>query len=949
MRRLLPIALLLLLASCSPPSFVAQRFDNFTAYYNTFYNAQKAFDEGMRAIETSDTPIDRDRYLPVFVPPEDVTNTQDFEQAIQKSADVLRDHPNSKWVDDALMLIGKSYFYQQNYVGAAQKFRETIAIESGLEGEARFWLARALVAAGEYEAAAEHLRTSLDGEATYGRWTDMMHLVRGELRVRQGMWEEAAVALERGLNGEPDDEAAARAAFLLGQVRETMGAYNAAARAFEYVNEAYQPRYELSYAARVSAIRVRGHAGEGTAALQQLRRMERDDKHYDKRAELALLRAELYRAQGEPKAAHRMLRTLLYGDNPPRGEVRGRAHYLLGAIHQHAYEDFNRAAAYYDSAATALGRRANGGNAMGFAPVAITDNESRAELFGNLAERAEAVSRMDSLLHLGSLDDAAFRQFVATLQQRQTAERVERRQAEARQRDEQRFGGDASGVEREAVDTPSTTTANTGGSNFLFHQDPVRAQEARRSFERRWGRRPLVPNWRRREAISAQTSAGRTARDEEQLVTSDVLVVPEEEDSLATMGVDVSDVPRDSVSQAQMRAQRATARYELANALFLAAQRPDSAAVWYRRVIEEDADQPVARRALYALAEVHRARGDTARARTLYRQVVAEYPDSPFAEQARERLGEALPQDEADAFTQAKAAYARAYDTWQQGKADAALDRFIEVAHRYATTPTAPKALWAAAMVLREQHADRGLAPDTPLPPRFDRVLARADTAQAVADTARAVADTTAISADTTATLHASRSAIVEGLSAARPTLRDLMAFIHEQYPEAPQARRAERLLAVMAPPADSSAAASDSVTADSVTSDSVAADSIARGRTADTTAAHEATGAVRMDSTGVDTTSASPEARAAPFEGGGWAIAVAARSNQDEAEAVRQTFRARFQDEGLPVEVYEAVVDRETWYRVAVGRFADEQDATTAMQRYADQLPEDAWVVRVP
>ncbi|RMF57303.1 MAG: hypothetical protein D6746_11295, partial [Bacteroidetes bacterium] len=146
-----------MLAGCGSSSFLGRRVDNFTAYYNTFYNARKAYERGVKSLERDNVPVDRTRYLPVFSDPDRAPRSQDFADAIKKSADVLRDHPTSKWADDALLLIGKSYFYQQNYVGAEQKFREVIDLGSDLEDEARFWLARTLIASQAYDEAAAHL------------------------------------------------------------------------------------------------------------------------------------------------------------------------------------------------------------------------------------------------------------------------------------------------------------------------------------------------------------------------------------------------------------------------------------------------------------------------------------------------------------------------------------------------------------------------------------------------------------------------------------------------------------------------------------------------------------------------------------------------------------------------------------------------------------------------
>ena len=156
-------------------------------------------------------------------------------------------------------------------------------------------------------------------------------------------------------------------------------------------------------------------------------------------------------------------------------------------------------------------------------------------------------------------------------------------------------------------------------------------QEARADFALRWGNRPLTPNWRRLDAASNVAV---------EVVESDSLLVEDEitpGDELPE--IDLSDVPRDSLSQRLMKAERAVAHYELANVLFLSMNRPDSAAAWYRMVIEEDGDEPVAQRAYYALAEVQRALADTLAAERLYRIIVDRYPESDFSDKAYERLG----------------------------------------------------------------------------------------------------------------------------------------------------------------------------------------------------------------------------------------------------------------------------------------------------------------------
>ena len=940
MRRFFALIALLLLASCSPPSFVAQRYQNFTAYYNTFYNAQEAFEQGTASLASVDAPIDRDRYLPVFVPPDRAGGGEAFDRAIQKAADVLRNHPDSKWVDDALLLIGKSYFYQQNHVGAAQKFREAIALETDLEGEARFWLARSLIQSGASEAAETHLRASLDDAATsFDTWTAMMQLARGELYARQERWDAAAIALDRGLSGDPDDRAAARAAFLLGQVRETLEVHTAAARAYEVVNENYQPRYELAFAARISAIRVRGLHGDPEAALDRLRRMERDDKNFEKRGEMALLRGKLHQAMGRPGQAREIYRTLLYDSESGGGRtVRGPVHYALGVLYQDAYDDFSRAAAHFDTAATALSRASlPTDEALGAAPVAIRDSRARADLFRNLADRSTLVSRLDSLLRLGSLSDEAFQDVVATLRARRAEEASQRRRAAARREATQRFGGtvrtERAGAGQQQQQQASAAASEDAG--FLFYRNPAQAQEARRNFERRWGRRPLVPNWRRLSAIRTQSAPEESAAPAGDAVAA-AGAPGTDVDAPPAAAVDVSAVPRDSASQAQMRAQRAVARYEFGNALFLAAGRPDSAAAWYRRVIDEDAEQPVARRALYALAEVHQARGDTAAAREVYQRVIDRYPRSAFSERARQQIGGSTLPSAAppDSLAQAEAEYARAYTTWKAGGASRAVQQFVDVAARHSRMPIAAKALWAATTVALQARANQARTPDMALPPAFGRVLE---------------------APDTTAILQANRLAEGDAQPETSPTLGHLLRYIATQYPETPQAQRAEQLQHILdaqvaTPPATTDSARTDSVAAGSAPDvDSLRTDSLR-------------TDSLRVDSNAVDSTLTAPLADSAAVNpmpadsaavdaaddaaGGSAWILVSTHATEADAARAQQEHAARVQSNEVSLRIQVATAAGTTRFQVAMGPFLNEAEATAARDRFGAWLPPTARVV---
>ena len=719
---------------------LGSRYDNFTAYYNTFYNAREAFEREEKTLLDREQPVDRDRFLGLFAePPEQGTPPPGFQQAIEKGADLLREYPESKWVDDALLLIGKAYFYQGNFAGAEQKFNEVIALDvDQLEDEARLWLGRTLTASESYDEAALALREGLDREGIRERWAAPMRLALAEVDVRRGDWEAAVEALQAGLDGVRDDEMAARAAFLLGQIYEVLDrpadAADAYARALSF-----GPRYELAYAAQLSQALALGLHGETDRSLDLLRRMTRDDKHFQNFAEVELARARVLAAAGRPGEARALLLDLLYDPASRAGSIRGPVHYRLAEVYREGLEDYVRAAAHYDTSATVLRQPALSDTR--FTREAITDAPSRAGNFGSYARVVGEIAEMDSLLYLGSLDDDAFAEAVEAVRQQREREATEQEREMARRRAEQGFQGGGPDGFGQTGTRPEEGNPIAGDTGFLSFRDPVRVQEQLIGFQARWGDRPLALNWRRADAIGGEVEVAAG-------IAETIENVPGGQVPAAVAGglVDVSAVPRDPLARQQMRTERAAARYELGNVLFLALGEPATAAPWYRLVIEEDSESAVAQRAYFALAETQRALGNEAEANALYEEVLDRYPETALADQARVQLG--LAERErivvADSLSEAEAAYSLAYERWQDGGYADALDAMLRIGEEYPTTPVAARARLAAGALYTEWAAGDSTALLAPLP----QVIAADVALNLPADTVNVAA--TEVVADTT-------------------------------------------------------------------------------------------------------------------------------------------------------------------------------------------------------
>jgi len=75
------------------------------AYFNTFYNAQNYYRQGMKSVVNDTLKQD----------------SEFFDKTIEKTTAVIIKYPRSRYVDDALFMMGVSYYYKGDYSRALEK------------------------------------------------------------------------------------------------------------------------------------------------------------------------------------------------------------------------------------------------------------------------------------------------------------------------------------------------------------------------------------------------------------------------------------------------------------------------------------------------------------------------------------------------------------------------------------------------------------------------------------------------------------------------------------------------------------------------------------------------------------------------------------------------------------------------------------------------------------
>ena len=93
---------------------------NFTAYYNRFYIAETAFEEGEEDIQLNNKK-------PLFQFKEEkllASANKNFDIVIQFSSKILQFNKDSKYVTEAIYMIAKAYYYKGQFNKGLRKFIE---------------------------------------------------------------------------------------------------------------------------------------------------------------------------------------------------------------------------------------------------------------------------------------------------------------------------------------------------------------------------------------------------------------------------------------------------------------------------------------------------------------------------------------------------------------------------------------------------------------------------------------------------------------------------------------------------------------------------------------------------------------------------------------------------------------------------------------------------------
>ncbi len=323
------------------------------AYFNTFYNAREYYRQAMDGLGQP-AGIEAGNALPA-------TRREQFQRAIDKSLEVIDEFPGSRFINEALFIIGRSHFYRAEY-GLAERYLKQVLAESpwwNRAPEVRVWLARTHAGMGLADLVEIDLAPLLSGQKVSRAVLAEVYALRGDLAVGADDVESAIEAFNQAARLATEDGRRSGHYYRLYELLSEAGRLEGALQAIDQYRR-YAPSQKDRRQAVLTRIQLLQDMDRLKEAFNAVRAMLDLAEFANVVPGLQLALAKIELGQGNISAATDQLINILeeFATLPEASE----AAYMLGEMQLTLAHDIEAAIDYYRQVKTATPyfQRANG-------------------------------------------------------------------------------------------------------------------------------------------------------------------------------------------------------------------------------------------------------------------------------------------------------------------------------------------------------------------------------------------------------------------------------------------------------------------------------------------------------------------------------------------------------------------------------------------------------------
>lgn len=491
--RLLVLILILgITVSCSTRrnTGLNRAYHNLTSKFNVNFNGQEALKTG----EIEYKKICKDNFiatLPIYCYPakEELSSIYpSMDRVIEKASKSIYKHSMFfkgkeyvKPIDDAYLMMGKAYFYKQDYVQAQRIFSyiATTHKDGNCVEEARIWEIRCALRQ-KYYSRAEDLvnETKYIVQPKNSKKLNLLYAAAGaeyEMTVPNGDLETATDYIEDVLKNKPKKDFRIRMHYILGQLYEKLEQPAAAHEHFLYVTKK-SDSYEMEFNARMHlATNYDGSPTRRSEIMKELEKMLKDKKNEDYKDQIYYAMAEVNRIDEDTteRMGHLAQSVAAYKENSFQ-----RTHSSLQLADLYFdQEKYPQAKAYYDTATSSMPKTYPNYDAIKTKSAVLTE----------LVDNLQVVVIQDSLQRIAKMSERDRNNWVKN---KIAAYKAEKNRKEKEERDKELALQSALGYSN------YNQLNNSGNSGKWYFYNSTLMAAGKTEFIRKWGTRKLEDNWR---------------------------------------------------------------------------------------------------------------------------------------------------------------------------------------------------------------------------------------------------------------------------------------------------------------------------------------------------------------------------------------------------------------------------------------------------------------------
>ena len=662
--KLLVVSFLLLIASgCSV-------WDNFTTYFNLYFNTATLFEDA--ELEILSQKRDLFSNDPLIIPGNAKAS---LVKVVEKSSKLLQFYSTSAYVDEALMMLGKSFYYQNNYQKSNRKFEELHATnidDDELITEANLWMAKNSFELREITKALELIeQVRAKGiEEGYNLIIKESYIHEIKYRLREKDYSKAISLATEFAEVYNDDLIRAQIYYELGNLYTLIGEKENAITAYEKVFD-YSPDFDLEVSATIKYANALRNAGQTQKALEVFEDIRTEDKFSNSYNEIDFEIGKTLVELGEYNQALEQFRMVdtTYKNTP----FSSASNFEMGELYRAKLLNYDSAGYYFSK------------SAVSNPPKEYVDKaKSNNLLFAKYSKLRNEINKFDKQLYYSQNIDIFIKDSTEYL-----ADSLRILEEFLAQKEMQEIWKDV------GTDTMLGKIDSSFIKDSIFVKDSLikvdsliqigevstfdTAGISNRLFEFRKQKRIEAENELKNKELQNLKNSGQLKLD-----------------SLDFKG---NPPKRLSISIDSAKTIISKDNLELGNLFLTDLNVPDSAFFLYQQNLDKYSETSYYPNTLYAIGSYYLTIDEKEKADSLFRIIYENYKDKNIVNAAANKLN--LPLIDLN-YDPAKEIYASAEDYMLETNYSRSIDKFWSIYKEYPKSPLAPKALYASAFILED-------------------------------------------------------------------------------------------------------------------------------------------------------------------------------------------------------------------------------------------------------